>query len=297
MPGLASASADEHGSLQGDLERCRTNPHMVPSTSERPTCHATRVMTGDERCLDEDMQAHGISKPGQEYFDAALANASSIVYLHHQAVCRCRTAPRRRLLHDASCAHVPTRERLRATTLRMVSKTMILVAAPLCFHVMRNYGVSRGLVLLRNSQLPRDAHSCHTTVSGDELRQYEGAQGDWYKTAQTQSLEPGWLKCPDPLLFLAASMGAGALLVRYHQINKGDKFQNWMLLALTFSGLAFGICSGLTFLATNLTVTPWAIFLGLILSDLMHLGIRRFCTTHSGDVLDGKQACEFVEKA
>jgi hypothetical protein len=92
-------------------------------------------------------------------------------------------------------------------------------------------------------------------------------------------------------------MGAGALLVRYHQINKSDKFQNWMLLTLTFSGWAFGMCSGLTFLATNLTVTPWAIFLSLILSDLMHLGIQRFCMAHSGDVVDGKQAFEFVEKA
>lgn len=263
-------------------------------------CSTTEVMTGDEQCLESDMEAHRVLSPDRKDFDAVLASqpdANSIVYLQHQAVCPYRTAPGRDLLHRASCAYVWTQGRLRSTTLRIASKTILLAVAPLCFHVMRNYGVSRGLVLSANSKLPRDAHSCHTTVGGHEVRQHEWERTDWYETTRFESLEPGWLKCPDPLLFLAASMGAGALLVRYHQINKSDKFQNWMLLTLTFSGWAFGICSGLTFLATNLTVTPWAIFLSLILSDLMHLGIQRFCMAHSGDVVDGKQAFEFVEKA
>lgn len=300
MPGLASASADDHGSVEGDLEQYRTNHRKLPSTSERPMCRATEVMTGDERCLESDMEAHRVLSLDRKDFHAVLASqpdANSIVYLQHQAVCPYRTAPGRDLLHRASCAYVWTQGRLRSTTLRIASKTIVLAVAPLCFHVMRSYGVSRGLVLSANSKLPRDAHSCHTTVGGHEVRQHEWGRSDWYETTRFESLEPGWLKCPDPLLFLAASMGAGALLVRYHQINKSDKFQNWMLSILTFSGWAFGICSGLTFLATNLTVTPWAILLGLVLSDLMHLGIQRFCTTHNGDVVDGKQACEFVEKA
>lgn len=272
-PRLAPTSVDNCGSPEGDLERYRANDlhhYNLSCRTEEPARHAIEAMTGAETCLDSDMEAHKVLDPGQKDIHAALAgqpDVSRIARLRHYTVSGYMTA-----------------------RLRIASKTTILVAAPLCFHVMRNYGVSRGLLLPPGSELPRNAHSCHTKVSRQELVQYEWARTDWYKKFS----EPEWLLCPDSLLFLAASMGAGALLARYHQLNREDKFQNWMLLTLTFLGLATSICSGRTFLATNLTVTPWVVFSSLVLSDLVHLGIQRYRSAHGVDDLDGKQACEII---
>ena len=86
--------------------------------------------------------------------------------------------------------------------------------------------------------------------------------------------------------------------MRHHQINKGDKSQDWMLLMSAFSRV--GIWNVLwshvpchQFDSHAFGPFSWAFFFNV----LMHLGIQRFCTTHSGDTLDARQACEFVEKA
>lgn len=163
-------------------------------------------------------------------------------------------------------------QRRLSTLWRFASKATIAIAAPICFHVVRRYAVSRGFLLSPSSQPSKDLESCYTQVSDGEKQRCEHGQTDWYKVPNLH--EPQWLACPDALLFLAASMSAGVLLVHYHQINVGDKHQNLVLATSTSAALACGVYSGLTLMATNLTVTPWAVLASLIVSDLLHAMLR-----------------------
>ena len=168
--------------------------------------------------------------------------------------------------------HASNQQRRISTLWRLASKATIAIAAPMCFHVVRRYTVTRGFLLPKSSQPSGDLQSCYTQVSDGEKRRYEYGRTDWYKIPILH--EPQWLACPDALLFLAASMSAGVLLVHYHQINVGDKHQNLVLATLTSVALACGIYSGLTLMATNLTVTPRAVLTSLIVSDLLHAMLR-----------------------
>lgn len=199
---------------------------------------------------------------------------------------------------DADCYRVRDQQAGPATMARLASKAAILIAVPMCFHVMRRYGVSRGILPPSNTQPSQNTQWCYTKVSVGEMRQIGYLPTNSYKASH--SFQPTWLACPDPLLFLAASMSAGILLARYHQLNNEDKFQNWALAMITTAGLAFGTCSGLTFLATSLSVTPWAALAGLILSDIMHSAwkaLRSSCNMNVTDDLDNAQARDLLEKA
>jgi hypothetical protein len=81
-------------------------------------------------------------------------------------------------------------------------------------------------------------------------------------------------------------MGAGTLLTSYHQLITNVRSPIPVLGVAVPTSMVIGLLSGHSILTTTLTMTPWAIYLGLILSDLYHIGSKlrkRSLTESLGD--------------
>jgi hypothetical protein len=106
--------------------------------------------------------------------------------------------------------------------------------------------------------------------------------------------EPPWLAHPHPLLLLAASVGAGSLLISYHQLNAKDNSQSKFLWTAFVVSTAAGLLSGHSILTTALATVPWALFFALVWSDLYHVGLnpRKRSRIHSHDDTEKQQCSE-----
>ena len=69
----------------------------------------------------------------------------------------------------------------------------------------------------------------------------------------------------------------------YYRVNRKDRYQAHLLAVFICVGLAFGYAFGHAFghdvMNSLVGVIPWSVFLGLLLSDLIHAGTRLFSST------------------
>jgi hypothetical protein len=178
------------------------------------------------------------------------------------------------------------------TASRLMAKTAILVAAPVCNLIVLNYAHAHGLLLLPGSE----------RISGDGWRKYQvstvhSVLRETLSDASQASFSShiSWLDCPNPLLLLTASMAGGSLMLSYHQLNIADDFQTRILIVFVCVSMIFGLCAGRTVLATVLSILPWAIYVGLGFSDLLHAG-RTHRMVRKADNDGGRRADGVCEK-
>ncbi|KAK3675892.1 hypothetical protein LTR78_004084 [Recurvomyces mirabilis] len=79
---------------------------------------------------------------------------------------------------------------------------------------------------------------------------------------------------PSPLLFFCCAISAAALMRTYGYLNRNDRFQIWFLLTGILCGLVIGLLNGYGLLASALCVMPWSVFFALLVSDILHHGLR-----------------------
>lgn len=166
--------------------------------------------------------------------------------------------------------HQPEASRFNA--LNVGVKTGVLLASSACLHVVSNYGRSARLPISRSGMTPYIWGFGSVQVRGYTIPKQTRLYTDQVKGLMDQ---PQWLAHPHPLLLLATSVGAGSLLVCYHQRNVGDEYQNSFLLMALATSMAAGLLPGHSLLTTALTTAPWALYFSLILSDLCHLVLKR----------------------
>lgn len=159
------------------------------------------------------------------------------------------------------------------TASRLLAKTAIFAATPVCNLVILSYGYAHGLLQLSGKERLLGSGSCKDRVSTSLSQRPQAARTNPSQANLTSQIS--WLDCPDPLLLLAASMAGGSLMLSYHQLNVADEFQTRVLIVSVCVGMVFGLCSGRTLLATALSILPWAIYAGLGFSDLLHMGRKR----------------------
>lgn len=150
-------------------------------------------------------------------------------------------------------------------------KSGLLLTSSACLHIVSNYGRSTMPPFSRGGTTPYT-----WGLDSVHVRNHSIPRQSQFHADQTKDLinEPQWLAQPHPLLLLAASVGAGGLLVCYHQRNAGDKYQNSFLLMAFVTSMASFLLPGHSLLTTALTTVPWVLYFTLILSDLCHLGLK-----------------------
>jgi hypothetical protein len=81
---------------------------------------------------------------------------------------------------------------------------------------------------------------------------------------------------PPALLFLIASMSFTASAYAYYSSNRGDIFQNTILLSGTVLGLLLALSMGLGILLGIFGLEQWFLLLSLVISDIFHfICVRR----------------------
>lgn len=269
---LDGSSKDTLSHSLASVDRHQTNvasEYKVLSSPGEGESYAAGGIAAGTRCAGPDMRVGGALRNGGEKAISMVAvEQYPSNHMDHQNLADgCWTNLQCRRVHFGHGGLQASAQKQRLVVVsRIASKSAVVIAAPMCFYVMRIYAVSRGLLLPAGSQSPENKLSCSRRVSTQDTEGYAGT--DQYKDTHLFGSE--WLQCPNALLFLAASMSAGVLLVQYHQLTKENEVRGWLLATLTFFGIACGVFSGLTFVATNLTITPWAVLIALLLSDLSH---------------------------
>lgn len=81
-------------------------------------------------------------------------------------------------------------------------------------------------------------------------------------------------------------MGAGYLLVSYHQLNAQDRFQTRIVVTLCLASVALGLLFGHNILAIALAITPWVLYFSLMASDGFHMCLERWGNCRMNDLGD-----------
>jgi hypothetical protein len=75
---------------------------------------------------------------------------------------------------------------------------------------------------------------------------------------------------PSPLLFFASAVAATSLMIAYAQLNNQDRYQHWVFLVALASWPILCTLGSWDLFAGSVWLLPWAVFFGLVASDLLH---------------------------
>jgi hypothetical protein len=144
--------------------------------------------------------------------------------------------------------------------LRLVGSISFLY--PACMVVMSNYAITRGLFTGCNSWYQS---VLQVSSSLPNLKK----QIDNLQLPNSQ-LQPSFMSHPSPALMFAACMIWAVLEWAHYFGNEDDKYQNVVLASAICIGLLPAIGCSANILAVLLCIVPWAVHLGLVVSDVLH---------------------------
>jgi hypothetical protein len=133
---------------------------------------------------------------------------------------------------------------------------------PACMVVMSNYAITRGLFTECNSWYQSVLQVSSSLP--DLKKQIDNLQ------LPNSQLQPRFMSHPSPALMFAACMIWAVLEWAHYFGNEANKYQNVVLASAICVGLLPAIGCSPNVLAVLLCVVPWAIHLGLVVSDLLN---------------------------
>jgi hypothetical protein len=138
----------------------------------------------------------------------------------------------------------------------------ISLSYPTCMVVMSNYAITRGLFTGCNSWY-RVVLQVSSSLTKFE-KQIDNPQ------VSTLHIQPKFVSHPSPALMFAACMVWTVLEWAHYFSNENDKYQKFILASAICLGLLPAIGCSANVLAVLLCMVPWAIHLGLVVSDVLH---------------------------
>ncbi|KAK4553100.1 hypothetical protein LTR86_009827 [Recurvomyces mirabilis] len=143
----------------------------------------------------------------------------------------------------------------------IVKAAMVLLMPPLLLSV-HNYTIRNIL----------DGHSIVGLADSSSYRGQDDTQHRFIALISSFVEKP--ILDPSPLVFFCCAISAAALMRIYGHLNRNDRFQIWFVLTGILFGLAVGVFGGYDLLASALCVMPWSVFFALLVSDVLHHGLR-----------------------
>jgi hypothetical protein len=161
--------------------------------------------------------------------------------LHLRRIWHCRTMTATRLL-------------------RLLGSISLLY--PACMVVMSNYAITRGLFTGCNSWY-QGVLQVSSSLTRFE-KQIDNLQ------VSTLHIQPEFVSHPSPALMFGACMLWAVLEWAHYFSNENDKYQHVILASAICIGLLPAIGCSSNVLAVLLCMVPWAVHLGLVVSDVLH---------------------------
>ncbi|KAK4954656.1 hypothetical protein LTR10_008089 [Elasticomyces elasticus] len=134
-------------------------------------------------------------------------------------------------------------------------KAALALSSPIMMISIQNYAKTNGLT----PNLPWNV----SIVPGG------GGGYNWAETALSGPLLD-LISDPSPVTFLWLCVGTALAMRAYAHLNSCDRYQPWFVAMGLICWPGIGIALGLDLLAGSFCVMPWAVFLGLLLSDAVH---------------------------